>query len=354
MCLIPVVVPSSLPAQAPSFTATLDSADDTVFASESDSNSPAIWDIADGRRTLFVLNSMAGQPELSAGRYLTRLSPIGNIAWTGAPPPGGAWMEAVIGDGVNTWYGYYHNELADTVCPGSPKVVPRIGAARSKDQGRTWEDLGPILEASVGGVRCGTRNHYFLGGVGDFSVVLDRERTYAYILFTQYREPGEVGVAIARLPWASRDEPGGAVDVWNGGAWLPPTGVQTENEGDAWFYPSATPVHAAPNSWDDAARGVDVFWGPSVHWNTSLQAWVMLLNRANSDAWAQEGVYVSFNTSLADPGGWTAPQQLMSGGHWYPQVMGLDFGRGTDKEAGEVARFYMGGRSSHVIRFGRR
>jgi hypothetical protein len=45
---------------------------------------------------------------------------------------------------------------------------------------------------------------------------------------------------------------------------------------------------------------------------------------------------------------------LMHGGDWYPQVMGLESGRGTDKEAGDVARFFSGGRSSRLIRFGRR
>lgn len=354
VCLISGIVPGRLAAQPSAFTATLSPADDTVFASETDSNSPAVWDVVDGRRTLFVLNSFGGHPELSAGRHLGRLTSVGDITWNGVAPEGGAWMEAVLSDEVNTWYGYYHNEVAGTVCPGSPKVVPRIGAARSTDRGRSWVDLGPILETSAGGVRCSTRNHYFLGGVGDFSVVPDRDRRYVYILYTQYLEPNGVGVAVARMPWASRDQPRGSLDVWDGGAWLPPVRFSVTEGEDAWLYPGAGAVHAAPNSWDDAARGVDVFWGPSVHWNTFLQAWVMLLNRAESDEWAQDGIHVSFNPSIDDPRGWSAPERLLEGGTWYPQVMGLDYGRGTDKEAGEVARFFIGGRSSYLIRFGRR
>ena len=32
----------------------------------------------------------------------------------------------------------------------------------------------------------------------------------------------------------------------------------------------------------------DAFWGPAVHWNTHLQQYVMLLNRAFDPRWAQE------------------------------------------------------------------
>jgi hypothetical protein len=31
--------------------------------------------------------------------------------------------------------------------------------------------------------------------------------------------------------------------------------------------------------------------------------------------------------------------------------MGIETGTGTDKSAGQVARFYMSGRSQHLIRF---
>jgi hypothetical protein len=43
---------------------------------------------------------------------------------------------------------------------------------------------------------------------------------------------------------------------------------------------------------------------------------------------------------------------VFSGGRWYPQVIGLDgLAAGTDKEAGEVARFYMSGVSDFLVRF---
>jgi hypothetical protein len=42
------------------------------------------------------------------------------------------------------------------------------------------------------------------------------------------------------------------------------------------------------------------------------------------------------------------------GGGWYPQVIGVDPTVGTDKYAGGVARFFMAGKSEHLIVFGRR
>jgi len=43
---------------------------------------------------------------------------------------------------------------------------------------------------------------------------------------------------------------------------------------------------------------------------------------------------------------------LLAGGRWYPQVIGTA-ADGTDKVAGASARFFMSGRSDHLIRFSR-
>lgn len=347
---------------APLPEATLLPAASTEFAHDTDSNSPAVWALVEGRPVLHVFNSTAGWTARSAGRTVNRLQTVGPIAWTNAGPLGGTWMEAIVGDVDDTWYGFYHNELAGTVCPDTEKVVAQIGAARSNDRGATWHNLGPVLELPASLARCVTANHYFVGGAGDFSVALDRDHQYLYLLYTQYVEQdGGVGVSAARMPWALRDTPRGALAVWNDGAWLPAQRLDIEDDVpdaealtvDAWSYPVATPFHAAPNRWDDDRLGVDVFWGPAVHWNTHLELWVMLLNRAQSNEWDQEGVYVSYNAALDDPGAWSTPIKLLSGGRWYPQVIGIEPNAGTDKEAGQVARFFMGGRSDYTIRFRR-
>ena len=38
-----------------------------------DSNSPAIWDLEDGQRRLYVMTSFAGEPRISEGRSLDQM-----------------------------------------------------------------------------------------------------------------------------------------------------------------------------------------------------------------------------------------------------------------------------------------
>jgi hypothetical protein len=77
----------------------------------------------------------------------------------------------------------------------------------------------------------------------------------------------------------------------------------------------------------------------------------MLLNHARDASWNQEGIYVSFASRLDDPTLWSPPVKIMEGGQWYPQVMGIEDGSGTDKIAGRWARFFTGGTSDHLIQF---
>jgi hypothetical protein len=97
---------------------------------------------------------------------------------------------------------------------------------------------------------------------------------------------------------------------------------------------------------------VDAFWGASIHWNTYLERYVMLLNRAKNENFDNEGIYVSFSSALDDAAAWSAPRKLMNGGGWYPQVVGLEPG-GTDRQAGQRARFFLTGTSNRYIEFTR-
>jgi hypothetical protein len=303
-----------------------------TFPAETDSNSPAFW--AGGR--LHVFNSLQ-HPYLSEGRSVGRLEdPVGVIFQGGVLGP--RWMEAVIRADDGTLYGYYHHEPGG-VCGALTKTMPKIGAARSVDDGLTWTDLGILLTSSALDKQCETANLYFVGGEGDFSAILDREGSYVYFLFSSYSpRPEEQGIAIARMPWSRRDRPAGAVVRWRDGAWSSP--------GLAGL---STPVHGVEISWHEPRASA--FWGPSVHWNTHLRLYVMLMARAIDSAWNTEGIYVSYADRLDDPAAWTPPHRIHAGGTWYPQVMGLERGAGTDSQAGEYARFFMGGRSDHYIRF---
>jgi hypothetical protein len=360
MVLLITVDPAAQRAGIP--TATLNYADALVLPGNVDSNSPVVWDRLDGRSELFVLTSFAGQPSRATGDYLTTLDPPVPIViepW----PGGGVWMEAIVKD-HDGWYGFYHNENQAFACGTRSLAYPRIGVARSEDFGQTWTDLGIILDLPPATFACGTRNRYFVGGVGDMSVLLDHSRRDLYIYFSQYaRDPSQQGVGVARLAWADRDAPVGKLMVWSDGVWLPPSRVEDEDEDEdqdedeqsieRWVYPRATPLVAPNRPWHDTDPVVDAFWGPSIHWNAYLRQYVMLLNRANDELFSQEGIYVSFSPRLDDPLAWSAPQKILNGGRWYPQVVGLEVGRGTDAWAGQTARFFMGGRSDYLIEFAR-
>ena len=322
------------------------------LSGEVDSNSPAVWDRVAGRNLLFVMTSMAGRPSTASGRTFTTL---------GAPrqatlepwPGGGVWMEAIVKDDDGTWYGYYHNENPATMCRGVEKVLPRIGAARSRDRGATWEPLGVILEAPPRTYDCTTDNYYFVGGVGDFSVQLDPGSRDLYFFYSMYlRNLASQGVGVARLAWADRDEPRGKIMIWRDRAWAPAAEFGSGTM-QRWIYPATSPIFPTIESWHDDNTRVDAYWGPSVHWNTHLSRYVMLLNRARDVNYRQEGVYISFAASLGDPRLWSPPVKILTGGNWYPQVLGLEDGTGTDKTAGEWARFFMLGKSEHFIRFSR-
>jgi hypothetical protein len=140
------------------------------------------------------------------------------------------------------------------------------------------------------------------------------------------------------MPWAYRDRPAGRVLKWRDGRWSAP-GLGGR----------ATPVYGVRVSWHQG--DADAFWGPSVHWNTHLGKYVLLMARTSDSAWSTEGIYIAYADRLDDPSTWSEPQRLVEGGAWYPQVMGLQRGLGTDSLAGEYARFFMGGRSDHFIRF---
>jgi hypothetical protein len=209
--------PASPPPQASLVAAPL-----LTLPGEVDSNSPAIWDFADGQRRLYVMTSFAGESRIAEGRSLEQLGNPEAIGFSGVPRAG-LWMEAVVSDEVDTWYGFYHNEVPAIACGRPDRAIARIGAARSFDRGRTWEDLGIVLEAAADSVACRSSNRYVIGGVGDLSVLLDATSTNLYIFYSQYQaQAAAQGIAVARLLWADRDCPVGRVDVWKQGVWLPP------------------------------------------------------------------------------------------------------------------------------------
>ena len=339
-----------LRAQSPHPSARLVSAPSLPIDAKSDANVPMVWDLVDGVPTLFAFASWGGVPALLSGPELRGLREVSPITMT--PAAGhGIWMESVIADESGAWYGFYHHEVPADVCGRPERTILSIGLARSRDRGLTWDNLGIVLEGPPGTVACASTNTLLIGGVGDPSALLDADHNFLYLYFSQYGKPASAqGVAIARMPWADRDNPAGAFAVLNDGAWLPARRI--DGETPAWEYSEGTPLVRVTEPWHDGDNKVDAFWGASIHWNTYLERYVMLLNRAKNEKFDNEGIYISFAPRLDDTGAWSAPQKLMNGGGWYPEVAGLEAG-GTDRQAGQRARLFLTGHSTHYIDFSR-
>ena len=311
-------------------------ADQLSFPAAADSNSPAFW----RGEQLHVLNSL-NHPYVSVGEDVASLrDPVGVIFNGGVRGP--RWMESVITAPDGTLYGYYHHEPSG-VCGDLRKTAPEIGAARSRDGGYTWTDLGIVLRAPANALECRSDNMYFVGGEGDFSAILDRERRFVYFFFSSYSaDTMTQGIGLARMAWSDRDDPAGRVVKWRNQEWSSP-GV-----GGA-----LSPLYSSRASWH--SLHADALWGPSVHWNAYLDRYVMLMARAidASAQWTTEGIYIAYADRLLTSLAWSEPEKLLEGGAWYPQVIGLRPGLGTDAQAGRVARFFMAGVSQYLIEFER-
>ena len=303
-----------------------------------DGNSPSFW-LGDEFR--FFTSTGSDPVILKGGDHYTLSGPTPIRIEPANHYP--IWIEAVWVDEDGTVFGWYHHE-PQGLCGSSGLTAPEIGAVVSQDHGETWIDLGIVL-ASGATPDCAAGNQLFSGGNGDFSVILDRNSEYFYFLFTNYGgDLSEQGVSMARLAFTDRWNPSGNVFKYRDGGWF-----------EAGIGGSVTPIFPTATSWADAAT--DSFWGPSVHWNTYLEQYVVLMNRSCCrPRWPQEGVYVTFSHDLSDPSSWKRPERIIAGGDirwragYYPQVMG-EWPDGTDRQAGQDARLYIHGKSRWLIHF---
>ena len=336
IALISLLASAALPLRAQE--ARLKAAEEWNLPAPSDGNSAVVWH--EGR--LVVFTSDGATPRVSYASAAGENWETHEIRFTNLRDRT-VWIESAWVDASGAILAWYHHEPWG-MYEDSLLTAPSIGSAVSHDGGRTFTDLGIIL-SSGDPLDDDAENGYFTGGHGDFTVVPDRERKYFYFLFTNYGGPTRrQGVALARLPFADRFEPEGKVVKYFDGEWEEP-GVGGR----------VTPVLPATRAWRH--RDPQSFWGPAVHWNTHLRRHVVLLNRTSGGpGWAQDGIYVSYISDLADPESWTKPVKLIDaeelpGGHtFYPQVIGLERD-GSDSLAGRVARFFLHGSSRWEIEF---
>jgi hypothetical protein len=301
-----------------------------------DGNSPGFWNAG-------VLNvfTSTGLPEGMTGAGVTALSvsaPPGVVPSDHYP----LWIESTWRDEDGTVYAWYHHEPGG-VCDGK-LTAPMIGALVSTDGGHGFRDLGIVLSSGEP-VNCGAQNGFFAGGHGDFSVILDQDRRYFYFLFTNYGGPVQnQGIVMARMAFADRFEPRGAVMKFFEGAWQQP-GI-----GGA-----VTPIVPAKAGWERS--DTDSFWGPAIHWNTAIEQYVVLLNHSCCQTnWPQEGIYIMFSSDLSDPKKWTNPDKILEASEigfapgYYPEVFGSGAGE-TDTLAGQLPRLFVKGISKWLIYF---
>jgi hypothetical protein len=303
------------------------------FPSATDSNSPCHWD----GDTLYLFNSV-GRPIRSTGKDQFSLADPKPAEYDNKIN-GARWIECTWRNDDGVLYGWYHNEPGG-ICPGTHLTAPRIGAVRSTDNGAHWTDLGLVLEARPNAIECRAKNGYFAGGNGDFSCMLDKDKTYLYLFISTYSgDVTEQGVSVARMLWKDRDKPVGKVFKYYERKWDEP-GVGGR----------VSPIFPGKIDWKRS--NADAFWGPSIHWNTYLEQYVALLNRTSyKPGWPQEGVYISYNKTLS-PDGWSEPKKILDKGSWYPEAIGVNAkAKETDKLCGKQARFYMHGASAKEIIF---
>ncbi len=322
------------------------------FPNPTDSNTPVVW--VGGQ--LLVFSSVAGGTARAAGTRLEDASSSDGDETLGMEYTNdigsGRWLESVVrDDDSGRLYGWYHNEIP-TDCPQGVLLWPQIGATMSDDNGATWTDLGIVLTHREGTVSCDTDHPVTNGGVGDFSVILDRQQDpaeqYLYFLFSSYGgDLEEQGISLGRMLWVDRDRPldpisgESAVMKWDGQAWAS-SGIGGR---------SIANFHDAEQvEW--ASAGNNGFWGPSVHWNVDLQKFVVLMSRSRGGNYDPGGIYMSWTTSLDAPQSWATPKLIIGTNQgWYPQVVGDPAIQGTDKLAGSGARYFNQGQSSSLIWF---
>lgn len=273
---------------------------------------------------------------------------------------GAIWFETVYQSDTDasgrTLYAVYHNENYPATLPydaatgkgyidkkwpqgltgpTTPASVCRIGIMKSTDGGRSWDNRGIFLEDLQPRMILKPHNNTlgFAGGVGDPSAV--RSGDYLYLFYGEYGYPGVYDsatysrdtewsgqcISVARVAIADLDAPEGKARRWDG------TGFNAAHDG---IGQPITAVRVPKEEGGGAASSKEGFfqWGPSVSWNSYLNAWVMLMARAEGPWWHGGKIYISYNPHKDLGAGdnsqqWTKPVLLLDMPDrvlWYPSL----------------------------------
>jgi hypothetical protein len=283
-----------------------------------------------------------------------------NVAPTAEGLHGAVWFETVYQDvkdsSGKTLYAVYHNENYPATLPfnektgngyinkywpqgltgpETPAAVCRIGIMKSINGGHRWENKGIFIEDLQPRMILKPHNTAitFAGGVGDPSAVVSGD--YLYLFYGEYgyadtydsltydaaEEYSGQCISVARIAVTDLDNPIGKGKRWSA------NGFESESIG------IGTPIRSIQIPLDSGGGAASkasskFYWGPSVSWNTYLNAWVMLMARAEGPSWKGGRIYISFNLNkdLGDGNNsqqWSTPKLLLEKpGHtiWYPSL----------------------------------
>jgi len=273
---------------------------------------------------------------------------------------GAVWFETVYKDindlTDNTLFALYHNENYPLNLPYHPETgegysfekwpvgllgdsteaaVCRIGIMKSVDAGRSWSDKGIILEDKQPRMILKPNNTSvdFAGGVGDPSAIATGG--YLYVFYGEYGYPGVYDektydekkewsgqcISVARIALNELNDPSKKAKRWDGKSFS----IPYEGLGKPI---AALQIPLDQGGGPTSSATSKYYWGPSVSWNSYLNAWVLLMARAERPKWGGSAIFISFNLHKdlgegSNSQDWSEPQLLLDKPGdvlWYPAL----------------------------------
>jgi hypothetical protein len=307
-----------------------------------------------------------------------------NVAPTELGLHGAVWFETIYQDhndlSGKTLYALYHNENYPETYPfntttgkgyinknwpegltgkTTPAAVCRIGIMKSLNGGHSWENKGIILEDNQDRMILRPHNNSvtFAGGVGDPSAVASGDYLYLFygeygypdkydsILYNSNKEHAGQCISMARIKLSDLDQPTGKANRWDGNDYT----VQYDGIGKPIQLLQIPKTEGGGPTSDLTSK---YYWGPSVSWNSYLNAWVMLMAKSEGASWKGSSIYISFNSNqILDEHNsqqWSKPQLLLTkpgSTLWYPALQPIGDSDASIKKLttfnlGEKARLF--------------